>query len=187
MRKNILIAVFALLGMTLTANAQTVENDTVKTKADTVVVKKNVTKEETHIGAVAALENRHFVLQAHDMASIKTDAKATIDSSTNFLAIKGDKGVLQIAPPTSQKDTSSQSMLTMKLDLLSYDLQTDRRGNVTCQLSALVNGSPKDFEIKLNRKSNRAKVTYDGSSFVFLGELLPGEVANINLGNYAEG
>ena len=182
MKKNLILAIIALSGTMCMAQAQTVENDTVKVKTDTTEVKKPVNKEIAHQGAVEALNRCDFVLQAHDMASVKTRATAKLDSAANFLAVKGNKGLLQIAPPAEKGDSTPISGITMKMDILSCNVETDKRGNVTCMLSTLLDGTPKDFKIKLNKKNNKAVAEYEGSTFAFIGELLPGEVADIHIG-----
>lgn len=182
MKKNLILAITALSGTMFMAEAQTVENDTIKVKTDTTEVKKTVSKEMAHKGAVKALNQCDFVLQAHDMVSVKTRETAEVDSAANFLAVKGNKGLLQIAPPTEKGDSTPISGITMKMDILSCNVETDKRGNVTCLLSTLLDGIPKDFKIKLNRKNNKAVAEYEGSPFAFIGELLPGEVADIHIG-----
>lgn len=182
MKKNLILAIIALSVTTFMAQAQTVENDTVKAKTDTTGVKQQVSKEVAHRGAVEALNQCDFVLQAHDMASVKTKETAEVDSTVNFLAVRGNKGLLQIAPPTEKGNLTPQSGITIKMDILSCNVKTDKRGNVTCRLSTLLDGTPKDFKIKLNRKNNKAVAEYKGSAFAFIGELLPGEVADIHIG-----
>lgn len=182
MKKNLILAFIALAGTTLMAQAQTVENDTAKVRTDTTEVKKQVTKQEAHQGAVAALNKRDFVLQAHGMASSGTDETAKVNSTANFIAVKGNKGLLQIAPPTDKENDAIRSGITLKMDILSSNVVIDKRGNVTCLLSASLDGTLKEFKIKLNKKSNKAIAEYKGSSFVFIGELLPGEVADIHIG-----
>ena len=182
MKKNLILAIIALSGTMFVAQAQTVENDTVKVKTDTTEVKKPVSKEIAYQGAVEALNRCDFVLQAHDMASVKTRATAELDSAANFLAVKGNKGLLQIAPPAEKGDSTPISGITMKMDILSCNVETDKRGNVTCMLSTLLDGTPKDFKIKLNKKNNKAVAEYEGSTFAFIGKLLPGEVADIHIG-----
>lgn len=68
------------------------------------------------------------------------------------------------------------------MDILSSNVVIDKRGNVTCLLSASLDGTLKEFKIKLNKKGNKAVAGYKGSSFPFIGELLPGEVADIHIG-----
>ena len=55
MNKNLILSIIALSGTMFMAQAQTVENDTVKVKTDTTEVKKPVSKEIAHKGAVEAL------------------------------------------------------------------------------------------------------------------------------------
>ncbi len=178
MKKIMILAIVLLSGTTLMAQAETTDVN----KADTCAIGKNVSKEQAHQGAVEALSRCDFVLQAHGMASTKTDDVAEVNPTVNFLAVKGDKGLLQMAPPTDKDNSTPLCGMTMQLDILSCDVKTDKRGNVTCLLSAMLDGTEKQFKIKLNKKNNKAVAEYKGSSFTFIGKLLPGEVSDIHVG-----
>lgn len=178
MKKMMILAIVLLSGTTLMAQAET--NDV--NKAGTCTNEKSVSKEQAHQGAVEALNRCDFVLQAHGMASTKNNDVAEVNPTVNFLAVKGNKGLLQMAPPTGKDNNTPISEVTMQMDILSCDVKTDKRGNVTCLLSALLDGTEKQFKIKLNKKSNKAVAEYKGSQFAFIGELLPGEVSDIQVG-----
>ena len=70
----------------------------------------------------------------------------------------------------------------MKMDIISCNVETVKRGNLTCMLSTLLDGTPKHLKTKLNKKNNKAIAEYEGSTFAFIGELLPEEVADIHIG-----
>lgn len=178
MKKIMILAIVMLSGTTLMAQTETkgVNN------TNTCATEGRISKEIAHKEAVEALNRRDFVLQAHGMASTKNEDVAEVNPTINFLAVKGDKGLLQMAPPADKDNSTPIAGLTMKMDILSCDVKTDKRGNVTCLLSAMLDGTEKQFKIKLNKKNSKAVAEYEGSPFAFIGELLPGEVSTIHIG-----
>lgn len=181
MIKKTMFNLAVLLVAALPAMAQ--EPDTIKTVSpDTTIVNNKVTKEVAHEGAADAIAKQDFVLQTEWMTVTKSQRETRVEPTVNFLTVKDGKGLLQITPPAPEQDgyAATQSSV-VKLDLLDYATEVDKKGNLICTFTANIDGCTRDFKVKLNKKNNKAEAYYDGGRLKFSGKLMPTSVADIQI------
>lgn len=172
--KQKIFAATLLLAAAMTASAQTNEpsDTTKKTKAEA--------REETYRNTIAALEAGDFVFQTEKMvAGNASRAVAEVDSTANFIAVKQNEGVLQIAPPVSSSNPTILTRTQQPLRILNRHLSFDKRGNATCTLGALIGNDPQTITIRLNKRRRDAVATGAENSFVLLGRIVPSDKATI--------
>lgn len=172
--KQKIFAATLLLAAAITASARTNEpSDTMKkTKAET--------REEAYRNTIAALESGDFVFQTEKMVAGKaSEVVAKVNPSANFIIVRQNEGVLQIAPPVSSSNptilTRTQHPLRISKRILSFD----KRGNATCTLGTQIGNDPQTITIRLNKRRREAVATGAENSFVLLGRIVPSDKATI--------
>ena len=82
------------------------------------------------VQARAALLNRDFVLEATSV-TFKNGSTAFINSTTNFIYLKGDKAVVQISPSNFASGPNGLGGVTVDGMISSPEMRVDKHGNMT--------------------------------------------------------
>lgn len=134
------------------------------------------------VQAVAALRNRDFVLEADNVA-FRTGNSIFVNSSTNFISVRGDRAVVQISPSNSASGPNGVGGVTVDGAISNYQLQTDRKGRINLSMSVNGIGISAQIELQMIPGSNNAQATVYpnlNSNTVWLsGSLVPYDNSNV--------
>lgn len=175
MKKNLILVMLLLTGSVSLVQAQEVKGEAVR-------VNKEVCKQDTaHLSALDALTHCHFVLQADEVIN-KYGAKAEADSVSNFVAMRGSMGVVQLAKFTE----GCPCGVTMEGKIGQMNIKEDRKGNTICTFNIDSPVRTMALRITLSKKSNKAFAEISSCEHVkgiaFSGRLLYGTDAVIKMG-----
>lgn len=141
----------------------------ISTFAQNKKAEKQALEQAKHEKAKAAIEAKLFAI-VPDSYEDKSGALQTNNDEANFLAFEED-GILYL-----QGQILSGNKYTNKLEATTFELNTDKKGNVTLKMvisGSVLNGR---IEIQMRKGSNYADVMVipnSGSTIKFSGEVLP--------------
>ena len=81
------------------------------------------------IQAIAAIRNKDFVLQA-DNVTFRSGNTVFVNSSTNFISVKGNRAVVQISPSNFASGPNGLGGVTVDGVISNYQISTDKKGRV---------------------------------------------------------
>ena len=85
-----------------------------------------------YAATVETIKNMDFVLEA-DRLVLKRGENVLVQSDINFVAVKGDRAVIQVAP-FSGPGANGVGGVTVDGNISDVELRTDRRGNLTLSM-----------------------------------------------------
>lgn len=170
----------ALLLLAALTSAQTYATPNRSKGTQRTRTEKFAAREKAYQSVIAALRNGDFIFQIDKMASEHTHTVADVDSTANFIIVKANDGVLQIAPPTSQQDATISCRVQHRLRILDKDLTFDKHGNATCKLEVMIGDDPQTITIELNKRRLVAIATTRAvNTYALLGKVVPTDRATI--------
>ena len=169
------------------AAAQTDKDAAKQEKVDKKAMKKRmqaVLDSVSFVRAVEALENHDFVLEA-DRLMFKRGETAYVSSGTNFVSLKGDEAVVQVAP-YNVGGPNGVGGVTVEGRASDIKIETDKKGNVTFSMNVLGSGISASVYLSLPVGGNNASVTVDpnfsSNRITLSGTLLPTEQSSVYQG-----
>jgi biotin-(acetyl-CoA carboxylase) ligase len=138
------------------------------------------------VQARAALLNRDFVLEASSV-TFKNGTTAFINSTTNFIYLKGDKAVVQISPSNFASGPNGVGGVTVEGNVSDLQVRTDSKGRTTLSMNVMGIGINAQVEVYMYPGTSRASATvypnFNSNTLWIQGTLVPYENANIFEGN----
>jgi hypothetical protein len=138
------------------------------------------------VQARAALLNRDFVLEATSV-TFKNGSTAFINSTTNFIYLKGDKAVVQISPSNFASGPNGVGGVTVEGNVTDLQVRTDSKGRTTLSMNVMGIGINAQVEVYMYPGTSRASATvypnFNSNTLWIQGTLVPYENANIFEGN----
>jgi len=123
--------------------------------------------------AKQAIEMKNFILEA-DHVMFKYGTTAFVSPNTNFVAVKGNKAVVQVAFNIPISGPNGLGGITVN-------------GNISVSMNVMGVGISAQVNIRLNKGSNNASVdispNFNSNNFSLTGSLLPMAKANVFKGN----
>lgn len=176
MKKIILIALIAICAGT--GSAQETKNATRKQlRAEQEALDMHYFEEATK-----AIKNREFILEA-DHVMFKYGLTAFVSSTTNFVAVHGDKAVVQVAFNIPVSGPNGLGGITVTGTVSDFEQSVDKRGNLYISMNVMGTGISARVEISLPRGSNSASVdilpNFNSNRLSLSGVLLPLCKANV--------
>ena len=110
------------------------------------------------IQAGAAVKNRDFVLEA-DNVTFRNGMTAFVNSTTNFISVKGNRAVVQISPSNFSSGPNGLGGVTVDGMISGLEVRTDKKGNTTLSMNVMGIGINAQVEIYMTPGSNRASAT----------------------------
>lgn len=164
MKKILILSVFLLLGSAVMAQTQEEKTDSI------------------HALALDALTHGHFVLQADEVIN-KNGEKAEADAYTNFVAMRGPIGIVQLANSVE----GTPCGITMEGRIGQLNIEEDRKGNTICTFNIDSPIRTMALRVTLYKKSNEAFAEISScehmKGIAFSGHLLYGADAKILIGD----
>lgn len=134
----------------------------------------------------AALVNRDFVLEANSV-TFKNGATAFVNSTTNFISLKGNKAVVQISPSSFASGPNGVGGVTVEGNVTDLQVRTDGKGRTTLSMNVMGIGINAQVEVYMYPGTNRASATvypnFNSNTVWIQGDIVPYENSNVFEGN----
>lgn len=132
--------------------------------------------------AKQAIDAKDFVLEA-DRVMFKYGTTAFISTNTNFVAVHGDKAVVQVAFNIPVSGPNGLGGVTVDGNVSGYKQTTDKKGNIYVSMNVMGIGISAQVNIQLTKGSNNASVdinpNFNSNRFTLSGSLIPMFKANV--------
>lgn len=134
------------------------------------------------VQARAALKNQDFVLEASTV-TFKTGATVYVNSTTNFISVKGNRAVVQISPSNFASGPNGVGGVTVDGMITDQRIMTDSKGRVTYTMNVMGIGINAQVEIYMYPGSNRASATiypnFNSNTVWIDGDIVPYDNSNV--------
>lgn len=129
-----------------------------------------------------AVEARDFTLEA-DRVIFKRGQTAYVTSNTNFVSVKGDDAVVQVAFNVPSGGINGVGGVTVEGNVTKYEIEEGKRGNVNITMNVMGRGISASLFIELYKGSNRAQVTitpnFNSRQLTLTGVIVPSDMSNV--------
>ena len=129
-----------------------------------------------------AFEEARKALEA-DQVSFKSGSTAQVSSNTNFVAVQGDKAVVQVAFDIPVSGPNGLGGVTVSGSTSDYRQSVDKKGNIRVSMNVIGTGISAQVYINLPNGGNQASVdispNFNSRRITLRGELLPLSEGNI--------
>lgn len=134
------------------------------------------------VQALQAINNKDFALEA-DQVVFKYGQTAYVTANTNFISVKGDKAVVQVAFNIPVAGPNGLGGVTVDGMVSDYTCKPDKKGNVFLSMNVMGTGISARVDISMYKGSNRASVTispnFNSNRLTLNGVILPSAQSNI--------
>jgi hypothetical protein len=134
------------------------------------------------VQAAAAIKNQDFVLEANSV-TFKNGANTFVNSSTNFIAVKGNRAVVQISPSNFASGPNGVGGVTVDGMITDRNITRDRKGNINYSMNVMGVGINAQVEIFMYPNTNGATATiypnFNSNTVWIQGNIVPYENSNV--------
>ena len=134
------------------------------------------------IQAIAAIRNKDFVLQV-DNVTFRSGNTAFVNSSTNFISVKGNRAVVQISPSNFAAGPNGVGGVTVDGGISNYQITTDRKGRVNLTYNVSGIGISAQVEVYIVPGSTYAQATiypnFNSNTLWLSGTVVPYNNASV--------
>ncbi len=110
------------------------------------------------VQAKASILNRDFVLEANSV-QFRSGDMVFVNSSTNFISVKGNRAVVQISPNNMISGPNGMGGVTVDGVISGVEVRTGRNGSITYSMNVTGIGINAQVEITMMPGSNSATAT----------------------------
>lgn len=134
------------------------------------------------IQAIAAIRNKDFVLEA-DNVTFRNGSTVLVNSTTNFISVKGNRAVVQISPSNYASGPNGVGGVTVQGQISGYQIQTDKKGRVYLSFNVNGIGISAQIELSIVPGSSQAQATvypnFNSNTVWLDGTIVPYENSNV--------
>lgn len=134
------------------------------------------------VQARAALQNQDFVLEA-DNVTFKNGSTVFVNSSTNFISVKGNRAVVQISPSNFSSGPNGVGGITVDGMISDQQIIRGKNGRITYSMNVMGIGINAQVEIYMFPDSNSASATvypnFNSNTVWMSGKIVPYENSNV--------
>ena len=148
--------------------------------------------EERHLSALAdsiafvqaraALQNQDFVLEA-DNVTFRNGSTVFVNSTTNFISVKGNRAVVQISPSNMASGPNGVGGVTVDGRISGQEYRVGKKGLATYSFSVTGIGINAQIEIYLTPGTNQASATiypnFNANTVWVQGNIVPYENSRV--------
>lgn len=176
------IALFMTMFLLMLAGSATAQEETRGlTKAERKALQARIDSLQ-HAEAEKALNDRAFTLEA-DQVIFKYGQTAYVTSNTNFVSVKDDQAIVQVAFNIPVSGPNGLGGITVEGRFSEYDLKKDKKGNVSLSINVTGTGISARADITLYNGSNKATVTitpnFNSNRITLNGVIFPLDKSNV--------
>ena len=134
------------------------------------------------VQARAALQNQDFVLEA-DNVTFRSGSTVFVNSSTNFISVKGNRAVVQISPSNFASGPNGVGGVTVDGVISGQQITKGKDGRITFSMNVMGIGINAQVEIYMVPGSNQASATvypnFNSNTVWLSGKIVPYENSNV--------
>ena len=134
------------------------------------------------VQARAALQNQDFVLEA-DNVTFKNGSTAFVNSSTNFISVKGNRAVVQVSPSNFASGPNGVGGVTVDGTISGQQIIRGKDGRITFSMNVMGIGINAQVEIYMFPDSNQASATiypnFNSNTVWMSGKIVPYENSDV--------
>jgi hypothetical protein len=134
------------------------------------------------VQARAALKNQDFVLEA-DNVQFRDGSTVFVNSTTNFISVKGNRAVVQISPSNFASGPNGVGGVTVEGMISGQEVRTDKKGRIIFTMNVMGIGINAQVEIYMFPNSNQASATvypnFNSNTVWLQGTIVPYENSNV--------
>ena len=138
------------------------------------------------IQAIAAVRNKDFVL-AVDNVTFPSGSTVFVNSTTNFISVKGNRAVVQISPSNYASGPNGLGGVTVDGIVSGYQITTGRKGNLNLSYNVSGIGISAQIEVYIVPGSTYTQSTiypnFNSNTLWLSGTLMPYENSDVMEGN----
>ncbi len=143
---------------------------------------KELTDSIAAVQARTSLRNQDFVLEAQSV-QFRNGATVFVNSSTNFISVKGNRAVVQISPSNFSAGPNGLGGVTVDGIISSQEVRMDNKGRITYSMNVTGIGINAQVEIYMNPDSNSATATvypnFNSNTVWLQGNIVPYENSSV--------
>ena len=143
---------------------------------------RELTDSVAYVQALAAVKNQDFVLEA-DNVMFRNGNTVFVNSTTNFISVKGNRAVVQISPSNFASGPNGVGGVTVTGMLSGPEYRVDKKGNVTYSYNVMGLGINAQIEVYLTPGTNSATATiypnFNSNTIWIQGEIVPYENSRV--------
>ncbi len=128
------------------------------------------------VEAKQAIDEKAFTLEA-DQVVFKYGQTAYVNSNTNFVSVKGDQAVVQVAFNIPVSGPNGLGGVTVDGSISSYKVEEDKKGNIRLSMNVMGAGISARVEISMLKGTSQASVdifpNFNSNRLTLKGVLLP--------------
>jgi hypothetical protein len=132
--------------------------------------------------AIQALSDKQFVLEA-DRVEFKRGQFAYVTPSTNFVAMEGDKAIIQLAFNGPASGPNGIGGITVEGNVSNVIMKTDKKGNVSFSMMVQGIAVSANVSLRLMQGSNKCTATvspnFNSNRVSFTGNLYPEDESKV--------
>ena len=132
--------------------------------------------------AVQAVNDRKFVLEA-DQVTFKRGRFVYVNSNTNFVSLHGDRATVQLAFNSPYAGPNGVGGITVEGMASNIKVETDKKGNITINMSVMGTGISARVTIHMLNGSNKCSATvypnFSNDVITFSGDMYAEEDSNV--------
>lgn len=176
------ITLFMTMFLLMLAGSATAQEETRElTKAERKALQARIDSLQ-YAEAEKALNDRAFTLEA-DQVIFKYGQTAYVTSNTNFVSVKDDQAIVQVAFNIPVSGPNGLGGVTVEGRFSEYDLKKDKKGNVSLSINVTGTGISARADITLYKGSNKATVTitpnFNSNRITLNGVIFPLDKSNV--------
>ena len=134
------------------------------------------------VQARAALQNQDFVLEA-DNVTFRSGSTVFVNSSTNFISVKGNRAVVQISPSNFASGPNGVGGVTVDGVISGQQVKQGKDGRITFSMNVMGIGINAQVEIYMFPNSNQASATvypnFNSNTVWLSGKIVPYENSDV--------
>ena len=137
------------------------------------------------VEAIQAINEKAFTLEA-DQVVFKYGNMAYVNSNTNFVSVKGDKAVVQVAFNIPVSGPNGIGGVTVDGSVSDYEVKTDKKGNLSLSMNVMGTGISARVNISMPKGTNKATVeinpNFNSNRMTLNGVVLPIQKSSVFMG-----
>ena len=135
-----------------------------------------------YVQGKAALANRDFVFEAESV-TFKNGKTAFVNSTTNFISLKGNKAVVQISPSNFASGPNGVGGVTVEGSVSGLEVKTGKNGRTVLTMNVMGIGINAQVEVYMYPDTNSATATvypnFNSNTIWLQGTIVPYENSNV--------
>ena len=135
-----------------------------------------------YVQGKAALANRDFVFEAESV-TFKNGKTAFVNSTTNFISLKGNKAVVQISPSNFASGPNGVGGVTVEGSVSGLEVKKGKNGRTVLTMNVMGIGINAQVEVYMYPDTNSATATvypnFNSNTIWIQGSVVPYENSNV--------